>query len=492
MLRKLRIFISLIFLSAITFLFLDFTGLAATWFAWMAKLQFIPAVLALNVGVIALIVVLTLLFGRLYCSVICPLGVMQDVVSWIRSRFKKNRFRYSMPHTWLRVVMLVLFIVSLVAGLNIIVALLAPYTAYGRMVASLLQPLWLSANNMLADWAAQHNSYQFYSVDVWIKSMPVIIISAVWLMIIIVMAWRGGRTYCNSICPVGTLLGFISRHSLFRPVIDTSKCNSCSLCERNCKSRCINSKEHTIDGSRCVACFDCLSKCRQGAISFRPVWSKKQTDSKEQTDENRRGFLTIVGMVAASSALAKVQKKVDGGLAVIEDKINPQRATKIVPPGAVSIKHFENHCTGCQLCITKCPNSVLRPSSKGLLSMMQPEMQYDRGYCRPECTACSDVCPAGAIRPITKAEKSAIHIGHAVLIPKNCVVATDGVECGNCSRHCPVGAIIMVEHTFADGIRKIPTVIEEKCIGCGACENLCPARPFSAIYVEGNEVHRIG
>lgn len=123
---------------------------------------------------------------------------------------------------------------------------------------------------------------------------------------------------------------------------------------------------------------------------------------------------------------------------------------------------------------------------------MQPESSYERGYCRPECTRCSEVCPAGAIVKITKADKSSIQIGHAVWVKENCVPLTDGVECGNCARHCPVGAITMVPSVAGDaGSPKIPAVNTERCIGCGACENLCPARPFSAIYVEGHETHRI-
>lgn len=126
------------------------------------------------------------------------------------------------------------------------------------------------------------------------------------------------------------------------------------------------------------------------------------------------------------------------------------------------------------------------------MKLMQPEMSYERGYCRPECTKCAEVCPAGAISPITPADKSAIQIGHAVWIKENCVPLTDGVECGNCARHCPTGAIQMVasEPDSPDSL-KIPVVNTERCIGCGACENLCPARPFSAIYVEGHLAHKI-
>ena len=195
-------------------------------------------------------------------------------------------------------------------------------------------------------------------------------------------------------------------------------------------------------------------------------------------------------MLGAAVARAQ-EKKVDGGLAVILDKRAPHRITPLVPPGARSLHHLATHCTGCQLCVSVCPNHVLRPSARPE-TLMQPESSYERGYCRPECTKCSEVCPTGAILRLTADEKSAVQIGHAVWVRENCVPLTDGVECGNCARHCPAGAITMVASDPASpGSLKIPVVNEERCIGCGACENLCPARPFSAIYVEGHEQHRI-
>jgi len=188
--------------------------------------------------------------------------------------------------------------------------------------------------------------------------------------------------------------------------------------------------------------------------------------------------------------MAQVKTKMDGGLAEIEDKVAPERKTPLTPPGSLSARHFQQHCTGCQLCVAQCPNQVLRPST-GLLTLMQPTMSYERGYCRPECHRCSEVCPTGAIRPISLEEKSSTQIGHAVWVKKNCVVITDEVECGHCARVCPTGAIQMVPLDAEDEWSpRVPAVNEAVCIGCGACENLCPARPFSAIYVEGHEAHK--
>ena len=501
MLRKIRLTIAIFFLALITLLFLDFTGTLHGWFGWMAKIQFLPALLALNVGVVITLIVLTLLLGRVYCSVICPLGVFQDVVSWLGKKRKKNRYSYSPALNWLRYGVLGVFILALIGGVGSLVALLAPYSSYGRIASNLFAPVYQWGNNLLAYLAERADSYLFYSVDVWMKATGTFAIAALTFVILAVLAWRNGRTYCNTICPVGTVLGFLSRFSLLKPVIDTSKCNGCGLCARNCKAACIDSKAHKIDYSRCVACMDCIGKCRKGAIRYerphkeaRPVEAaagKVKGVSPEQVDNARRAFFSAGAMFAASTLLKAQEKKVDGGLAVIEDKKIPERTTPIVPAGSLGIRNFTEHCTACQLCVSVCPNQVLRPSGN-LMTLMQPEMSYERGYCRPECAKCAEVCPTDAIHLTSLADKSSIQIGHAVWIKKNCVPLADGVDCGNCARHCPVAAITMVPSDADDEKSpKIPAVNVERCIGCGACENLCPARPFSAIYVEGHERHRV-
>ena len=498
MLRRIRTILALVVFVLITLLFLDVTGTLHKYFGWLASIQFWPALLALHVGVVAMLVVFTLVFGRIYCSVICPLGVMQDIISRLHGIRKKNRFTYSKEKRWLRYGVLVVFVASALAGVNAVVSLLAPYSSYGRIASSLMKPVYETGNNVLAAIAERFDSYAFYSVDVWMKSLPTMIVALVTLVVIAVLAWRGGRTYCNTVCPVGTILSFLARFSWMKVRIDGSKCVNCGLCTKNCKASAIDFKNHKIDYSRCVVCGDCIDKCNKGAISL--SHSLPRRDEQRQASQSfptggvegagRRSFLLGLAVASTAAALAQEKKKVDGGLAAIEDKIAPKRLTPLTPPGSLSAQHFAQHCTACQLCVSTCPNGVLRPST-GLSTFMQPTMSYERGYCRPECTKCGEVCPTGAIKPITRAQKSAMQIGHAVWIKKNCVPLTDGVECGNCARHCPTGAITMVpldpndEHSL-----KIPAVNEARCIGCGACENLCPARPFSAIYVEGHEVHR--
>lgn len=489
-LRKIRIMLALLVGVMATGLFLDFTGTIHGWMGWLAKIQFLPALFALNVGIVVGLILLTLLFGRVYCSVICPLGIFQDVVARINR--KRNKYGYSPVFKWLRYGVLGLFILAFITGVGSVVALLEPYSAYGRMVSNLFAPLYLWGNNLLAYFAERADSYAFYQAEVWVKGFGTLAVAFVTLIILVALAWRSGRTYCNTICPVGTVLGFLSKFSLYKVRIDNEKCNGCGLCARNCKASCIDSKTHTIDYTRCVSCFNCIDKCHQKAILYGRGDKKgaEVSDKNKPVDSVRRSMLTVAGALVATSVVKAQEKKVDGGLAFIEDKKIPTRQTPIVPPGSQSIRNFTKRCTGCQLCVSVCPNGVLRPSTE-FATFMQPEVSYERGYCRPECVKCSEVCPAGAIRAITTADKSATQIGHAVWVEKNCVVLTDGVKCGNCARHCPVGAITMVRK-IADSPdeQEIPVVNTERCIGCGACENLCPARPFSAIYVEGHAMHR--
>ena len=488
--KKLRVVLALLFFLGISVLLTGLLPGLMPWLGWMPKLQFLPALLALNAVVIIVLLVITLCFGRIYCSTICPLGVLQDGVSHVSvlaKRARKNRkpFHFRKEHKWLRYGVWVLFVVFLLAGMQPIVALLAPYSAYGRIVSSII------------------NHYDIH----------VMIVAGVTLLAVGLLAWFTGREYCNSICPVGTTLSFFSRFALFRPVIDPSKCKECGLCGLNCKASCIDTANKKIDYSRCVDCFNCIGVCNSGAIRYRFVGFGKRrhvllrtpyppTDEvggAQQSWEGPSGRLEekqlppmqsgrrafIAGAAMGLSAIAlKAQKKTDGGFAEILPKQALDRETPLTPPGSKSVKDFYRRCTACQLCVQVCPNKVLRPSTDPQ-RLMQPEMGYENGYCRPECTACSQVCPSGAILPITEEQKTVYHIGTASVNRELCV-AEKGTKCGNCARHCPVGAIKMVKN---DEGNRIPTVNEERCIGCGACENLCPSRPVSAITVNGRHNH---
>lgn len=520
MLKKIRLTLELIFLVGITLLFLDFSGTVQPILGWMAKLQFLPSVMALSWIPLLVVLIATLLFGRIYCSVVCPLGALQDVFARIGKwkLFRKNKkakfannYSYSKPKTWLRLTVLVLFIVMLVAGFNAGAVLLAPYSAYGRIVSAWLQPAYIYINNVLAQWSEANDNFMFYQVEPHNNPAILLIVSGVTALVLMVLAFMNGRTYCNTICPVGTVLGYVSKCSRLKMQIEEDKCIKCGLCAKNCKAACIDIQKEqpgAIDPTRCIVCGNCMEVCNKQAIHLAPIGNKRPATKEDAEGLSRRSFISVVGTATVAAALHAQEKTTDGGLAEIEDKQVPERKTPLTPAGSLSARNLQQHCTACQLCVANCPNGVLR-SSTDLEHFLQPTMSYEKGYCRPECTRCADVCPAGAIHPITKEEKTAIQIGHAVWIQQNCVPAEEGIPCGNCARHCPSGAIQMVpldkelkqneqgqwvdEYGTVlrqDRIIMVPAVNTEKCIGCGACEYVCPARPFSAIYVEGHEVHK--
>ena len=283
MLKKIRRTLAVLCFIAVTLLFLDFTGTLHHWLGWTAKIQLVPAVLALNFVIVAALVVITLIFGRIYCSVICPLGVMQDFISWLHGKRKKNRFTYSKEIKWLRYPVLVIFIVAIVMGIGGLMAILEPYGTYGLIATNLFQPIYEWCNNGIGAIAEHYNNYSVYPAHVWIKSVASMATAVSLFVIIAILAWRGGRTYCNTICPVGTLLSFFSRFSLLKVRIDNDKCIKCGMCTRNCKASCIDHENGTVDHSRCVTCGNCIEKCHKDAIYYgRP---RKAADTAAQATE---------------------------------------------------------------------------------------------------------------------------------------------------------------------------------------------------------------
>ena len=512
MLKKIRIVIAVICFVIIVLLFLDISGVLHKNFAFLAELQFVPALLALNVIVLIALVALTLVFGRIYCSTICPTGVYQDIVAFFARRIKSRktrRYTYSAAKTVLRLVILAIFIVGVVAGIGIISAILDPYGASGRMVTELLSPIYVATNNLFVKIFGIQ-SYTFASAEIWMKGLFSFILAVLTLLIIGYLAWRSGRTYCNTFCPVGTILGYLSKFSLLKIHIDPNTCTTCGRCTRDCKASCIDFKNHTVDYTRCVACYNCIESCRDNSItySFRKPAKKQQPEIVEVAPDNnsRRQFLItslLVSATAAELTAQEVRRSMIKFPAVRKDRY--KRSVPVSPPGSLSHNNLNDKCTACLLCVNQCPDKIIRPSINeyGWTAVMQPTLSFERGYCRTGCTVCSDVCPTDAITKLTKENKTKTAMGNAVYVRENCIVVKDDVNCDGCWRICPTDAIT---REFRDGgatyippvdkpdantvdLRLVPVVDKNKCIGCGACEYICPARPLAAIFVEGYEKH---
>lgn len=273
MLRKIRIGVSAILLALITLYFLDFAELLPFQLKFLEEIQLLPALLALNIGVLVSLTVLTIVFGRVYCSSICPLGVYQDVVSrirkWTSSKKTKKRYKYLPPLNWLRYGFLALTVLGFVAGLHVLVGLLDPYSAFGRMTVHLFKPVYQAGNNLMFSIFNAFGNHTFYKITIYMLSISSLVVALITLAVVTVLAWRNGRIYCNTVCPVGTTLGVISRYSLFQIRFDSSACTLCGSCARSCKSSCIDFKKMTVDSSRCVACFDCVDVCKEAGLHYR-------------------------------------------------------------------------------------------------------------------------------------------------------------------------------------------------------------------------------
>jgi ferredoxin-type protein NapF len=487
-LKKVRVAISLIFFLVTLFVFVDFTGLIATRLMRpILYLQFIPsflkfiAVLSIAAGGFLFISVLTLLFGRVYCSTICPLGTLQDIFTWLSKKLRiLKRVRYTKPHNLLRYSILGVLVLFLCFSTIFFINLLDPYSLAGKIFSDLLRPLVYLGNNILSRILQMFDSYSVYSVPIKIFSWPTVIFSFLFLGLITYLAVYKGRWYCNNLCPVGTLLGLFARLSFFKIKMDERACTSCGLCAKECKAGCIDVKEKKVDFSRCVACFDCFKACPEEGIGYK-LQIKRKIALCEEPDPSRRNFFktTILGTVAVLSA-----KTLLGG----KTKQQGTSEVPVTPPGSVSFWHYTSKCTACHLCVSACPTKVLQPTLMefGLSGIFQPKMNYHAEYCNFECVKCSEVCPTGAILPITKEEKSILQIGVSNFIKNQCIVVTKHTACGACSEHCPTKAVEMVPYL---GDLLIPKINERICVGCGACEYACPVKPDKAIFVEANPYH---
>jgi len=492
-LKNVRVIISIVFILSIALLFFDLSfSIQESFSEYPLFLQFIPSLLKyISLGTLAgtgfiFVLLLTLLFGRVYCSTICPLGVLQDIVSYLRRKIRKQYFSQTKPFTKTRYSILLIVILLFLFGTSLGLNLLDPYSNFGRITSNIFRPIIIGINNTASSVLENFNLYSISPLEFKGINIFSFIFSILFLSLIIWFSFSYGRLFCNSICPVGTFLGFLSKYSFFKIGIIESNCIECGDCETVCKSSCIESESKNIDFSRCVGCFNCFDICPSIGISYIPRYKNDKSDNHHSS---KRNFFKNVGIfILGSQIILKAQEKIE---IYKKNTVPVLRSSPVSPPGSISIENFTDNCTACHLCIASCPTQVLQPSflEYGLLGIMQPRMDYKSGYCNFDCTICSDVCPSSAIISINQESKKTIQLGEVKFIKDNCVVYTQKTDCGACAEHCPTKAVKMELDVEVN--LKAPITDEKICVGCGACEFACPTIPYKAIYVEGNVIHQI-
>jgi ferredoxin len=401
---------------------------------------------------------------------------------------KHRKFPYATPmYRWHYTITAAVIALAL-GGSMAAVDLLEPYSNAGRILTDLVRPALMLANNgaALVVGLTQQD---------WLQLMPIAVphwttLAGVvgFTVFIVVLSYRSGRLFCNLLCPVGGLLSLLSHRPAFAIRIRGTACIDCGLCERVCRAQCIDSDRRTIDTAACVGCFDCLTACPTHGMEF--TWKKKRIERHgpgglEQGDRSQRRRVLV--SIAAIGSAWLLPKRTEAELQSIYDAAKSRPA---VPPGGASQDRFSNLCTSCHLCVAACPTQVIQPAALeyGWAGLFQPKMDYAVNYCTFDCVACGEVCPTGALLPLSLDAKHVLQLGTVVFVKEDCVVEAKKKDCGACAEHCPTKAVRMVPF---EGKLRIPEVDNQYCIGCGACEHACPTIPRRAIYVDPLAVHGV-
>jgi len=460
----------------------------------LASLQFMPALLrfllsgtALALSALApllVIGILSILIGRVYCSVLCPLGILQDLLLFVSRRLRRRKMLHRPSRLGVHAALWSLSVILAAAGLPALFSLLEPYAFFGRIHRDVFVPITAMSSMGIVELL---KNFEIYLAPVPFRGELLAVLSSlIFLLILGFLTLRWGRWYCNRLCPAGFMLRLLSIRPFFSLQLKREDCISCGLCTKICRAGCIDLENRTIEPGRCVLCFDCAAACPNGAITFQHSRNRMTVPDLSR----RRALLSAAGtLLAAGAAWALSPLKNLEGWTGPPDAETAEPGHPVLPPGGESRLHYSARCISCHTCVSSCPTHVLQPSffALGFRGFLQPVMDYSAGYCEWECNICSTVCPTGAIAPIQLDEKKMLQMGRVEFVQDRCVVFTEGTACGACAEVCPTGAVWMAPY---QGELTQPLTDAAFCSGCGSCEHACPVEGEKAIFIEGLEEHR--
>ncbi len=370
---------------------------------------------------LTVMLLLTLLFGRLYCSMLCPFGTLQELSALFRGEGNEEP-RKNLP---VKYFITAITFGALIGGSAIIIRYIEPYTYFASA-------LTLSVIGLIAAIA------------------------------VIVLSIFKNRYFCTNICPVGCILGLLSKISLLKVYIKENECLSCGMCERNCPAGCIEVDDAKVDNETCLKCFKCLGQCPKNAITYgiKPKQEVKFSPKRRELITFGAAMVILAGAVKAGFEIGKTAA----------EKIK----NVILPPGAIDAQRMFNKCLNCNLCINACPNKILTKANKDFGAV---HIDYTKGekYCKYDCIECSNVCPSGAIKKITLEEKQKTRIAMAVINPEKC--SKNGI----CVNVCPVNAITKEGNEPAK-------IDASKCIGCGKCKSVCNSGAIEIFAINEQQI----
>ncbi len=434
-----------------------------------------------------IVLVLTLILGRVWCGWLCPLGT---VIDWVPSHKPKPK-EAELDSRWRKVKYFLLGLIVLLALLgNLSLIILDPITLIYRTVITAIWPSLVAivsgAEQALVGLPLPGLLDAVVRFDNFLRStvfpmyQPVFRLSGLAVLlfgVVLVLNAVRSRFWCRYLCPLGGLLGLLSKVSWLRRSTN-NHCIACAKCARVCPTGTIDpKKDYASDPSECIMCLECAPACDKNAQEFHGYLAPALW---QPYDPSFRQFLLSAGAAVTVVGLSKVLPQ--------NKRTQP---FLLRPPGAAD-PEFLSQCIRCGMCIQVCPTSGLQPSltEAGWAGIWTPVLVPRLGYCDYSCNACGQVCPTGAIPKLTLEEKRQRVIGHAYVDRNRCLPWASGRSCITCEEMCPVSdkAIQLeeVEVLSSDGqltTLQRPYVIQDRCIGCGICENNCPLSGQAAIQV---------